>query len=336
MKYIRAWSARSKRLVTSSGRSRPSSQNIQASPEARISETPRFTRPPGSTLSSLFPELIDEIVTYLDDDRESLRYCALISPVWACSVQRLLFRTLTIFPKSPDGFVPFLRFLESSPHIRVHIRSLTLNGCFLFDNNHICSHLLSRILAILPPLRFLKLHCTHFTHAACLSSGIGSLCDSQNHIDHNGGAHNPNGVSTDPPRFKVDHLRLDLTDTKNDNIDEFLDILELFSDVRIFEVFRDSRFPFTDWTETSLDPPIFFVQQLRSIGVPPLLGILHSSIATHSLHTIDLSLECIADIDSLGALLVAVGPNIRYLRLNPTRLLSIFPPGMSWALSKHI
>ncbi|KAJ7059219.1 hypothetical protein C8F01DRAFT_275194 [Mycena amicta] len=88
---------------------------------------------PDSTEGALPQELIDHIVSLVDDTR-TLKLCALAGSVLRATSQRRLFAELTIMPSSissaeenpPLTPTNLLEMLLHSPHIQTYIRSLTL------------------------------------------------------------------------------------------------------------------------------------------------------------------------------------------------------------------
>ncbi|CCM00627.1 uncharacterized protein FIBRA_02664 [Fibroporia radiculosa] len=71
-------------------------------------------------------ELRDHIVDVFQDDRESLKTCALIGRVWTSRAQSRLFRSLTV--KRLAHYAEWNSFFYSSPHIARHVRALNLMG----------------------------------------------------------------------------------------------------------------------------------------------------------------------------------------------------------------
>lgn len=159
-------------LVVSTGQQLNPPRSLQWMPKHPLGlfrdlETPieRTDDPRSPTaFSQISPQLVDEILLYPEGDKKAVLSCALVSRLWIPSV---------------GCFFPFLHFLTTAPVVCGYVRALTLNGCFLFTRNNICSHLRIRLLSTLPSLKQLKMqflmHCTHFDHPSPFPTATGLL-----------------------------------------------------------------------------------------------------------------------------------------------------------------
>lgn len=276
-------------------------------------------------LPELAFELVDEILSYIRNDRTTLWSCALAIRSWLPSIRRILFRSMSVMPKGPKGFLPFIHFLASTPQSSISIKSLKINGCFLFDNNHFCSHLLSRMLLTLPALESLHIHCAYFNHPPPISVA-------QSWLVH--GANPSHSVSTvsvtrnckfhlpSPRPSKIRRLRINVTEIGDENIQDLLDIFYLFAEIDCLELYRDWRYAHIWTTSLKLKYPSVLIHELKCSGSsPPTLGFLQASITAHALNAIELTLEEMSDISRLGALLFEVGPDIHSLTLFPRKVI---------------
>ncbi|THH31097.1 hypothetical protein EUX98_g3094 [Antrodiella citrinella] len=87
-------------------------------------------RNPNRSNPRLPPELIDTIIDYLHEDISTLRNFALVSRRWLKSTRYHLFHHVSVLASSDYArpFAPFMRFLETAPHIGQFIRELELCG----------------------------------------------------------------------------------------------------------------------------------------------------------------------------------------------------------------
>ncbi|KAF7354036.1 hypothetical protein MVEN_01090500 [Mycena venus] len=80
----------------------------------------------------LVQELLEHCIAYLDHSPRDLKACALVSRLWVYAAQSRLFRAPNITDPStliPElSWAPFLKTLDSSPHLIPHIRHLKIQS----------------------------------------------------------------------------------------------------------------------------------------------------------------------------------------------------------------
>ncbi|KAJ3485220.1 hypothetical protein NLI96_g5098 [Meripilus lineatus] len=273
------------------------------------------------------PELVDEILLYLEGDRKAILSCALVSRLWVPSVRRVLFWTLDIKPRGKNAFFPFLHFLASAPVVCGYVKALTLNGCFLFTRNHFCPHLLTRLLSALPSLKQLKIHCTHFDHPSPFPPVKGLLNTlSKSRERRSLFCQNHRPCST---RFVIDRFTIDITETVQRNYDEFLDMLSVFSEIRCLEVFRDFRYARDPWKTitTTVSPPTIIRELKATSSFPPMIHCLGYTLRERSLHGVGAALQTLEDLANVGALFKKAGPTIQTVMLYPQSIMKLYTTG---------
>ena len=109
----RAWKA-----ITRIGRPKSST-----SPEGQSKPTPPPANPQTDAL--LPPELIDQVIDYLHDDKQTLRSCSLLCRLFVPSARFHLFRTVVI-KKDRDHAMSVLASM--APDLVLYIRNLTLEN----------------------------------------------------------------------------------------------------------------------------------------------------------------------------------------------------------------
>jgi|ERR1700722_7438418 len=79
------------------------------------------------------PELIDHIISFLDDDRETVKACSLVCKNWLPSSQYSLFGRLGLESSTLQSFIELLNSPVSTIPNRVHTLDITLSETRFFD-----------------------------------------------------------------------------------------------------------------------------------------------------------------------------------------------------------
>lgn len=79
-------------------------------------------------MSLIPPELCDQIIDCLHDNRQVLQACALVCTEWLPRAQAHLFHTLP--PLTPDKQQKLLQLFESQPHLRHYPRTLDIKHIY--------------------------------------------------------------------------------------------------------------------------------------------------------------------------------------------------------------
>lgn len=95
------------------------------------------------------PELVNQVASYLHDDKPTLAAASEVSRSWLASFRGRLFETIRVKPKRREDFTQFASFLENSPSIGRLIVRLRMRG-------RINVPLLSKVLSLLPHLSTLS------------------------------------------------------------------------------------------------------------------------------------------------------------------------------------
>ena len=248
---------------------------------------------------SLPPELVDRTIDFLYDNRQALAACALVHREWLHTSRHHLFRRISIRGDS-DKLTGECSSLNQRPYITFHLRELNLSGSFI--GVHICKHQLHDVLLHTPHLQ--KLGFTFLRLSGCQETCAGSLW-------------NPSPISLEELVFG---LGCDCVTLSN-----MLDILRMFGDVKLLHVveLRWGRMHAFKWetflhTFSQLQPPsLLQVHSFKGGKYCPDI-IPHVLLHTDSIHTLSsLSVNWRSagrsGLDSLGSLLVAVGPTLTHL-----------------------
>jgi hypothetical protein len=117
----------------------------------------------GSHGVTLPPELHDQIIDHLFDDKTALELCTRVCHDWRVTSQFHLFRAITV--RHPTTLESFLELLDRSPHLTSLIRDLVLCGslCKLDAHIPITTHALAACLFKLPALQSLRLDTVWWT-----------------------------------------------------------------------------------------------------------------------------------------------------------------------------
>lgn len=109
---------------------------------------------PSSNILEIFPsELFIHILHHLHDDKPSLKACSLVCPTWHALAPHDLFSDTTIYYNSkPTKLVEFNDFIQSTPTISSHIRTLRLAESRSAVASELNDKLLLSILSALPHL----------------------------------------------------------------------------------------------------------------------------------------------------------------------------------------
>ncbi|KAJ7189170.1 hypothetical protein C8R46DRAFT_1184346 [Mycena filopes] len=105
------------------------------------------------SIADLPQELVDQIVSELEDDPTSLRTCALVAPAFLPSSRERLFTTVRV---TASNLFAFGKLIESSPAVAAYIRRLDVPTT---DRPAVLS---VALIALLPNLTHLSSHCDPF------------------------------------------------------------------------------------------------------------------------------------------------------------------------------
>ncbi|THH23224.1 hypothetical protein EUX98_g7956 [Antrodiella citrinella] len=246
------------------------------------------------------PELVDQTIDYLHDDKPNLKTCSLVSRLWLNSTRHHIFRSTVIVGDSRPGhgFAKFRAFLISHPNIGLHIHELRLQGEVNLSFWR-------------PQLQRLDIFGVRF-----------GGCDEECH----GRAFNPDPVSLDQITLVAGSVEDDFADT--------LDFLRLFGHVQHLYVFE------LTWCTSDMPNLGAFGRRLHELGPPTQLQVHslatgHAFNPTSSLlcetlrftRTVDtlycLGAECAGwdHIQAVGDLVRDVGPNLLHLHMDPALVL---------------
>ncbi|EKM52005.1 uncharacterized protein PHACADRAFT_262454 [Phanerochaete carnosa HHB-10118-sp] len=94
---------------------------------------------------TLSPEIVDAVIYYLRDDKESLRQCSVVSKIWSIATAQYLCKSFRWPPckqywgefnpnecsclADEEGLATFLNFLDRSERVRQAIQSLRFSFC---------------------------------------------------------------------------------------------------------------------------------------------------------------------------------------------------------------
>ena len=109
-------------------------------------------------------ELQFMVVDHLHDDSDALAICALVCKAWSSAARTHIFGKMNI---QGDCALRFASLVEGAPHLREHIRDLTISGPGLVDGR--------ALVRILQPLH--NLEALSFAHFALLGAYDSELTD---------------------------------------------------------------------------------------------------------------------------------------------------------------
>ncbi|KAL4246270.1 hypothetical protein ABKN59_009768 [Abortiporus biennis] len=126
------------------------------------------------------PDIIRHILRFVRDEPSTLARCCLVNRTWLNEARHFLYAEVQLSVdarpgKSDTSFVSAVERLENQPGVWKHIQVLVLRGRSVGETNpdsnsdsmkriKLCSHLLIRILQLLPSLRRLRIENCRFVH----------------------------------------------------------------------------------------------------------------------------------------------------------------------------
>jgi len=235
-------------------------------------------------------EILESVLDYFDDDNKgSLRACTLVCKFWLTSARRRLFRRLS---SAGQNGMDAGKFLLDRLHGHPFPELVRVLSMYAFGQTLCTQHYLPQIMSKLSNLHELSIR------------GGGSQCKC--------GAVDRRIAPSLTGSFQLQ--RLLLSHVVHSCHSFFLDILNLFSDVKEVEIYGDTICSLP----TSLEDARCLIE-IRALNIRASTGgttscllfrMIASSSAAHALHTLRASFACAADLEACAAVL----PQCRNLR----------------------
>ena len=261
------------------------------------------------------PELVDQTIDYLHEDKESLKACSLVSRQWLNTTRHHLFRSTVIVGTSRPGhgFAEFAQFLANRPNIAFFIQELRLQGEVNLSSGRpqSCKHEMQDILGRMPRLHKFDIFGVRF-------GGCDGECRGRRFI---------------PKPVSLDQVTL-VAGSDEDDFSDTLDFLRLFGEIEHFYVYELS------WKTCDTPNLSAFGRRLQELGPPSELRIHSFAIGhaynpcpsllcqvvrfTKSLGTLTaIGAECAGwdHVQALGDLLQDLGPTLLHFHLDAALVL---------------